>query len=348
MATELHTELHTPMPTQMPTRLRARLKIVALACAAVLPWLTGSVLAQEATPWPTKPVTLVVPFPPGGASDVIGRLLAKRLQDELGQVIVVDNRAGAATAIGASYVARAAKDGYTLLLSAATTFTTNPHLNDKLPYKLEDFAPVAAVCSLPFAFVVKKDLPVKTLKEYVAYAKANPGKINNATNGQGSMVHLLGERIASELDIKVTEIHYKGAAPAMMDMIGGVIDTNVEALTSAVPNVNAGQYRALAVLSAERQPLLPNVPTFKELGYPGVIGESWYAVFAPVGTPKPVVDKLAVALKKITSSDAFGEAMRKIGNEARPSASPAELLATTQQQSKVWGTLIRKLDIKPE
>lgn len=328
--------------------MKFRSSLLVLACAAVLPFAATNTLAQDATEWPNRPVTLVVPYPPGGTSDVVGRNLAKRLQEELGSVFVVDNRSGAATAIGATYVAKAPKDGYTLLLSAGTTFTTNPHLNDKLPYKLEDFSPVAAVCTVPFAFVVKKDLPAKTLQEYVAYAKANPGKINNGTNGQGSMVHLLGEMIATGLDIKVTEVHYKGASPATMDMIGGVIDTNVEALTSAVPNVNAGQYRALAVLSAERQPLMPNVPTFKELGYPGIVGETWYAVFAPADTPKPIIDKLGAALKKITTSESFAEAMRKIGNEAKSSANPAELLAVTQQQSKMWGALIKKLNIKAE
>jgi len=142
-------------------------------------------------------------------------------------------------------------------------------------------------------------------------------------------------------------VHYKGAAPATMDMIGGVIDSNVEALTSAVPNVNTGQYRALAVLSAERQPLLPDVPTFKELGYPSIVGETWYAVFAPAGTPKPVVDKLNAALRKITSSATFGEAMRKLGNEARTST-PTELRTVTLQQSKSWGDLIKRLNIKAE
>ena len=289
--------------------MRNRLKLMAAACAL----LALGAQAQTADPaaWPTKPVTLVVPYPPGGTSDVVGRQLAQRLREELGTVFVIDNRAGAATAIGASFVARAPKDGYTLLLSAGTTFTTNPHLNDKLSYKLEDFAPIAALCTVPFAFVVKKDFPAKTLREYVSYAKANPGKINNATNGQGSMVHLLGELIANGLDIKFTEVHYKGAAPATMDMIAGVIDSNVEALTSAVPNVNAGQYRALAVLSAERQALMPTVPTFRELGYPSVLGETWYGVFAPVGTPKPIVDKLAAAIHRITTSASFGEAMRK-------------------------------------
>ncbi|MDH4391340.1 MAG: tripartite tricarboxylate transporter substrate binding protein [Aquabacterium sp.] len=316
-----------------------------LALAGLIALAPGWALAQD--PWPARPVTLVVPYPPGGTSDVIGRLLAQRLKDELGQTFVVENKAGAATAIGASFVARAPKDGYTVLLSAGTTFTVNPNFNDKLAYKLDDFEPVAPVATVPFAFVVKKDFPAKTIKEFAAYAKANPGKVNNATNGQGSMVHLLGELIATGLEVKLTQVHYKGAAPATMDMLAGVIDSNVEALTSAVPNVNAGQYRALAVLSTERLPLLPDVPTFRELGYPSVMGETWFAVFAPAGTPRPVIDKLNAALRKITTSSSFGEAMRKIGNEAK-SGSPADLRATTLEQAQLWGDLIRRLNIKAD
>jgi tripartite-type tricarboxylate transporter receptor subunit TctC len=318
---------------------------LALALAGALTLLPGLARAQD--PWPSKPLTLVVPYPPGGTSDVIGRQLAQRLKDELGQTVVVENKAGAATAIGATFVARAPKDGHTILLSAGTTFTVNPNFNDKLAYKLDDFEPVAPVATVPFAFVVKKDFPARSVKEFAAYAKANPAKVNNATNGQGSMVHLLGELIATGLDVKLTQVHYKGAAPATMDMLAGVIDSNVEALTSAVPNINAGHYRALAVLSHDRLPLLPDVPTFRELGYPTVVGETWFAVFAPAGTPKPVVDKLNAALRKITSSASFGENMRKIGNEAK-SGSPAELRATTVEQAQLWGDLIKRLNIKAE
>jgi len=329
----------------MSTRIQRR-ALAALALAAALP---AAALAQagDTAAWPTRPLTLVIPYPPGGTSDVVGRQLAQRLREELGQSVIAENKAGAATAIGATAVARAPKDGYTLLLSAGTTFTVLPHLNDKLQYKLADFEPVAVVCSVPFAFVVKKNFPARNMQEFIAHAKAHPGAINNATNGQGSMVHLLGEMVATGLDIKLTQVHYKGAAPATMDMIAGVVDSNVEALTSAVPNVNAGQYRALAVLSAERQPLMPNVPTFKELGYPSVMGETWYAVFAPAGTPRPVVDKLNAALRKITTSASFKEAMQKIGNEAK-SGTPAELTELTVQQNRQWGDLIRRLNIKVE
>lgn len=323
----------------------AKLAIAAgLALSAMLPLTAG---AQDAASWPNKPVTLVIPYPPGGTSDVVGRILAQRLRDELGQSFIAENKAGAATAIGATAVARAPKDGYTLLLSAGTTFTVIPHMNDKLQYKLEDFEPVAAVATVPFAFVVKKDFPAATMRDFAAYAKANPGKINNATNGQGSMVHLLGELVAQGLGVKMTHVHYKGAAPATMDMLAGVVDSNVEALTSALPNVEAGKYRALAVLSEERQPLMPNVPTFKELGYPSVVGETWYAVFAPAGTPKPIVEKLNATLRKITTSPSFMESMRKLGNEAKTST-PAELRDLTVQQSKGWGEMIRRLNIKSE
>ena len=328
--------------------MQIRLKALALAAALALPLVhTGAAAQSAASAWPSRPVTLVIPFPPGGASDIVGRQLARRLTEVMGSTFVVDNKAGAATTIGATYVARAPKDGYTLLLSAGSTFTVTPHLMDKLQYKLEDFAPVAAVATVPFAFVVKKDFPAKSVAEYVAYAKANPGKVNNATNGQGSMVHLLGELIATGLDVKITQVHYKGAAPATMDMIGGVVDSNVEALSSALPNVSAGRYRVIAVLSADRQPLMPDVPTFRELGYPSIVGETWYGVFAPLGTPKPIVDKLNAALRTVTTSPGFAEAMRKLGNEPK-SSTPAELFQVTQEQSAKWGDLIKRLNIKPE
>ncbi|HYG41791.1 MAG TPA: tripartite tricarboxylate transporter substrate binding protein [Bordetella sp.] len=301
---------------------------------------------NAAANYPDKPVTLVIPFPPGGTSDVVGRQLAQQLGEVLGGSFVVNNRAGAATLIGATYVARAPKDGYTLLLSSGSTFTTTPHLMTQMPYTLDDFAPVATVATVPFAFVVKKDFPARNLTEYTAYAKAHPGKINNATNGPGSMVHLLGEVVASGLQVQLTQVHYKGAAPAAMDMIGGVVDSNVEALTNAVPNIEAGQYRALAVLSAERQPLLPDVPTFRELGYPSVVGETWYGVFAPAGTPAPIVDKLNAALRKVTTSQQFTQSMTKIGNQPRPST-PAELKEVTLRESERWGDLIKQLGIKP-
>ena len=329
--------------------MRIRIEALALACTLALPLVHTAARAQAdpAANWPARAVTLVVPFPPGGASDVVGRQLAVQLGELMGGNFIIENKAGAATAIGAVHVARAPKDGYTLLLSSGSTFTTTPHLIEKIGYRLEDFAPVAAVATVPFAFVVKKDFPARNLDEFIAYGRAVPGRINNATNGQGSMVHLLGELVANGLQVKMTQVHYKGAAPATMDMIGGVVDSNVEALSSALPNLAAGKYRALAVLSAERQALLPDVPTFRESGYPDVVGETWYAVFAPAGTPRPVIDKLNAALNKVTGSPRFGEAMRKIGNEPR-SGTPEALLQVTQKESASWRELIRRLGITAE
>src|SRR6218665_3757861 len=195
--------------------------------------------------------------------------------------------------------------------------------------------------------VVRKDFPARNLREFAAYAQVNPGKVNNATNGQGGLGHLLGELVATGLGVQLTQVHYKGAVPAAMDLIGGIVDSNVQALTNAVPNVNAGQYRALAVLSAERQPLLPQVPTFKELGYPQIVGDAWYAVFAPAGTPKPVLDKLGAAIRKITGSARFGAAMRKVGNQAQ-TGTPEQLRELTLQQSRRWGDLIRQHGIEAE
>lgn len=318
-----------------------------LACALSLHLTTANAQSNNTTNWPSKPVSLVVPYPPGGTTDIVGRQLANLLQKDLKQTVIVENKAGAATAIGTSYVARSRPDGYTFLLSAGTTFTTNPHMNKEVPYSLDDFAPVAPVVSVPFAFVVRKDFPAKDLKEFVEYTRANPNKVNNATNGQGSMVHLLGELMASGLNIKLTQIHYKGAAPAAVDLMGGVVDSNIEALTNAVPNVNAGKYRALAVLSTERLALMPDIPTFKELGYPEISGETWFAIFAPADTPRNIIEKMNASLKNITSSQEFKESMRKLGNEARYST-PEELKKITQQQSHDWGTLIKRLGLGPK
>jgi tripartite-type tricarboxylate transporter receptor subunit TctC len=294
-----------------------------------------------------RPLTVVVPFPAGGTADIAARILGERLSTVLGRSVVVENKGGAATAIGAQAVAAAEKDGNTLLFAAATTFTTNPHLMPGLKYRLEDFAPVAMVTKVPFAFVVKKDFPAKSVAEYRAYALANPGKVNNGTNGAGSTVHLLGELVARDLGVKLQQVHYRGAAPAMNDMLAGVIDSNVEALANSAPNHKAGLYRALAVLSDQRLPQLPEVPTFGELGYPGIVGGSWFALFAPAGTPPAVVAKLSGAVSDIVRSPDFAKRMADIGNEA-VAMSPAELDAFVRKDSDRLGALIREVGIKLE
>jgi len=311
---------------------------------AALPFVTG--VPAQAQHYPDRAINLVVPFPPGGTTDIVARILAEQLGTYFGKQILIENRGGASTSLGAQMVAGADKDGYTLLFGAATTFTTNPHLLP-IKYKLEDFAPVGMVAKIPFAFVVKKDFPATDIASFRAYALANPGKVNNATNGPGSTVHLLGEVVARGLGVKLQHVHYRGAAPAMNDMLGGVVDSNVEALTNSAPNHKAGLYRALAVLSEQRLPQLPDVPTFKELGFPSILGETWFAVYAPAGTPQPIVDKLSVAVMRIVKSPDFERRMQAIGNQ--PFAmGPAELATYVPSERERLGKLIREANIKVE
>lgn len=319
---------------------RRRFGVFAAVACASMAMAPG--WAQDA--YPTRPVTLVVPYPAGGTTDVVARLLAEDLGKRLGQSVIVENKGGASTAVGASSVARASKDGYTLLMAAATTFSTNPHLYKDLNYKLDDFTPVGMVVRVPFAFVVKKDLPVETLAEFVDYARNQPRGVDQATNGNGSLVHLAGYLIGKELDVPMTFIHYRGAAPAMTDMMGGVVDSNVEALTNAVPNVRDQRYKALAVLMEERAPALPDVPTFKELGYPELVAESYFAIFAPEGTPAPVVDKLSAALSASVGSEAFQAAATQVHNIA-VSSTPQELGAYARQENEKWGAIIKEGNI---
>lgn len=312
--------------------------VLALPLMAAIP-----ALAQQ---YPERNIQLIVPFPPGGTTDIVARILAEKLGAELGKPVLIENRGGASTSLGTQVVASSEKDGYTLLFTGATTFTTNPHLLP-IKYKLEDFAPIAPIAKVPFAFVVKKDFPATDIASFRAYALANPGKVNNATNGPGSTVHLLGEVTARGLGVKFQHVHYRGAAPAMNDVLAGVVDSNVEALTNSAPNHKAGLYRALAVLSDKRLAQLPDVPTFKELGYPSITGETWFAVFAPAGTPQPVVDKLSASVSRIVKTPDFAQRMEAIGNEAW-TMPPAELVPYIRSESERLGKLIREANIKIE
>jgi tripartite-type tricarboxylate transporter receptor subunit TctC len=314
------------------------------AVAAVLAASLFAVAPGQAQQYPDRNITMVVPFPPGGTTDIVARILTEQLSTELGKQVVIENRGGASTSIGAQVVAGADKDGYTLLFASATTFTTNPHLLASIKYKLEDFAPVAMVVKVPFAFVVKKDFPAADVAAFRAYALANPSKVNNATNGPGSTVHLMGEIVARGLGVKLQHVHYRGAAPAMNDMLAGIVDSNVEALTNTVPNHRAGMYRALAVLSEERLPQLPDVPTFKELGFPSIVGATWFAVFAPVGTPQPALDRLSAAITRIVRTPEFAKKMEPIGNQPWP-MTPAELETHVKSERDRLGKLIREANI---
>ncbi|MBM6594684.1 Bug family tripartite tricarboxylate transporter substrate binding protein [Microvirga pudoricolor] len=301
--------------------------------------------AAFAQAYPQRPVTVVVPYAPGGAGDVVARLLGVQLEKELGQAFVIENRAGASTMLGADFVRRADKDGYTLLFTAATTFVTNPHLFAKITYRYEDFAPISLVGRVPFVFAVKKTFPAKTIGDFVTHVGQKPGEVFYGTLGRGSITHIVGELMNAELKIKMADVPYKGAAPAMNDILSGNLDTYVESVANATPLHNNGDLKVIGIMSQERSKLLPDVPTFAEAGYPGVLADSWLALFAPQGTPQPIIDRLNAAVHKAAQSPQFIEAMAKIGNTVQPTT-PAELSALVKAESDKWGAVINTLGIK--
>ncbi len=252
-------------------------------------------LAQDA--FPAKPIQLVLPFPPGGATDVVGRIVAQKLGERLGKTIVVDNRPGAGTVVGASYVAKSAPDGYTLLATSGTTFTVNPAVYPKLPYDPQkNFEPIGLIGSTGLILLANRDVPVKNLKEFVAAAKAEPGKYSYGSFGAGTTAHFAGEALLNLTGVKMLHVPYKGSAPAMTDLIGGQIPFSIDTVAAALPQVRSGKVKAIAVTTAKRSALLPNVPTVAESGYPGMDTSTWIALVAPRGLPPEVHAKLEKAL----------------------------------------------------
>ncbi len=259
---------------------------------------TFAIRAMAAEPaFPTRPITLVVPFPPGGATDVQARLMAVKFGKELGQTIVIENRAGAGTLVGASYVSKAAADGYTLLLSSGTTFTVNPAIRTNLPYDpINGFEPIGISGRTGLVLLANKDVPVQTVKQFVDYVRAAPGKYSYGSFGSGSTAHFAGEIILHAAGLKMVHIPYKGSAPAMTDLIGGQIPFSVDTVTAALPQLKNGKVRIIAVTTAKRTPFLPDVPTLAESGYTGIDMDTWLMMAAPKGLPAGVRDRLEKAL----------------------------------------------------
>ena len=268
------------------------------ALAATLP---QQVLAQS---YPNKPIKFVVGFAPGGATDVIGRLMAKKIGDALGQPIIIENRAGGSSNIGAEVVARAVPDGYTFYVCAITS-AINVSLFPKLAFDFaRDFEPVALFANVPNILVVHPSVPAKTVKELIDYARAQPGKLSYASSGAGTSIHLSGELFKMLAKVDMVHIPYKGSAPAITDMIGGQVQVMFDNMPSALPHVKAGKLRALAVTSAQRSPSAPEVPTMGEAGVAGFDVQSWFGLVAPKGTPKDIIARLnAESVKALATAD---------------------------------------------
>lgn len=318
----------------------------SIAQAALILCFSGLVHAA----YPDKPIKLIVPYPPGGATDVIGRILAKNLGESLGQQVLVENRSGAGGNIGAEVVAKATPDGYTLLMGAVTSHSTMATLEKgKLRYDiLKDFAPVMIVGSVPLVVVVNPNVPVRTLKGLVDYAKANPDKLNYASSGAGAPQRMGAEIFQKEAGIKITHVPYKGSGPAMTDLVAGQVNMMVETVPAALPFITAGQLRPLAVTTAKRISMLPDVPTTAESGMPTLEVSSTFGVLAPTGTPMPIIDQLNSAIAKLLLNPEVKEAFLKQGVYAATPTKPkqsAELLASEVRR---WEKVIKEADIKAE
>ena len=290
--------------------------------------------------WPSRPIRMVVPLSPGGFADVPGRILAARLSSSLGYNVFVENRPGAGGTIGADFVAKSAPDGYTLL------FTGTPHvisawIYKKLPYDpLKDFEPVALVASGPYVLVVNPQLPVHSIGELIAAAKAQPGKIDYASSGNGSAQHLVSALFASMAGIELNHVPYKGSGPAMQDLLGGQVKVSFAGIPNVLPHVKAGRLRALAVSTPQRSPDLPDVPTAAEAGVPGYQATLWLNLAAPAGTPGEIVQRIYAETAKALQDAELQQSFRAAGVEASP-MSPQELAGFMRAEYEKWGKVVR-------
>jgi tripartite-type tricarboxylate transporter receptor subunit TctC len=314
---------------------------------SALAWMLSAAFAMAQT-YPAKPIRLVVPFPPGGSADIIGRTLAQRLAEQMGQPVVVENRAGASAIIGSDYVAKSPPDGYTLLLGNVGSMTIHPFLYPNLPYDpVKDFAPVSLVGAVTSVVVVTASLPVNNVAELVAWAKANPGKLNFTSSGAGSSTHLTGELLRLRSGIKMEHIGYKGSAPALLDLIAGNVQLMFENLPSVLPHIKAGRARALATTAAKRSSALPDVPTMMEAGYAGFDMVSWQGVMAPAGTPPEIVARLNAEIVKALQTREVREGYAKLGVDVLGNT-PEQFAAYIRQEQAKWSNVVKDAGIRLE
>jgi tripartite-type tricarboxylate transporter receptor subunit TctC len=322
----------------LASQTRRGLLVAALALAASAP-----ALAQPA--WPTRPVTIIVPFAAGGSTDVVARMVGEKLSAIWGQNVVVDNRAGAGGNIGAAAAAKAT-DGHTLLMASGSIFTVNPHLYASLPFDpKKDFVAITNVATGPMVVAVPPNSDVRDLRGLIAKAKANPGKVNFGSAGQGSQVHMAAERLAFTTGIDITHIPYKGESAALNDVMAGQIDLIVGNIGAATPLVTGGKLRALAVTSAERAKMLPDVPTVAESGFPGFENTGWFGFMAAAGMPQAVVDRIHRDTAAVLAQPDVVARLQAIGMAPVGNA-PAALARAIDAESQVWADVVRSRRLK--
>lgn len=318
-----------------------------LAFAAALAGSAALPLYAQSPVWPTKPVKLVVGYAAGGATDVLARLVAQKMGDQLGQPVIVDNRAGANSNVGAESVVRAPADGYTLYVYTIAN-TINASLYTKLSYDpAKDFEPIGMIAKIPNILVVNPKLPVKTVADYVRYAKESKDGITFASSGSGSSIHLSGEMFKMQSKLNMLHVPYRGSAPAVTDLMGGQVESMFDNTPSALPHVQAGKLRALAITSAQRSPLLPDVPTLAESGFPGFDVQSWFAMAAPVGTPRPVIDQLNTALNKVLAAPDVRQRLQELAATPDP-GTPEQMRQFAAAEIKRWREVVKESGAKAE
>lgn len=305
--------------------------------------LTG--IAQEG--YPNRPITLIVPSAPGGTTDFTARLIADPLSKVLGQPVVVENKGGASGNIGGQAVALAKPDGYTFLVSYSGYQVGNPHLFKKAPDPIKDFAPVAFLTKAPQVIVVTPSLPVSDLKEFAAYAKANPGKLNYASSGNGSIQHIAGELLKQITGVRMAHIPYKGAGPAVQDLMAGQVDLFITTPASVIGQIKGDKLKALAVTSQTRLSALPNVPTASEQGIKNFNLDSWFALYAPAGTPPSVINKINSEINKILARPEIQKKAEDSGTFVEQ-MTPAQLATFTKKEYDFWGKVIKDASITAE
>lgn len=325
--------------------MNARAKSALIYCLGIILPLAGAP-DPCAAEFPTRPIKLVVPYAPGGPTDVLGRLVADFLGRDLKQTTIVENKPGAQGAIGAEAVARAEPDGYTLFVSAASIIVLNPMLYKKLSYDpAKDFRMLALVTDLPVVMEVHPSVPAKTVAEFVAYAKQNPGKLNFGSAGTGGTIHLAGEMFKQIAGVDMVHVPYKGAGPALTDLLSGNIQVMFDTLSTALPPVKSGLLRPLGVSSEQRSPDLPDVPTIAESGYPDYRVSVWYGIAAPAKLPDDVAQKLTASLDRALNDDAFRASLEKIGFPVFRPRSAAAIAEFIDADRARWAAVIKAQNI---
>ena len=316
--------------------------LLSFGLAAAL--LAGTALGQ---PYPSRPVKLVVTYPPGGSSDIMARILGQKLSELWGQAVVVENKAGAAGAIGMEYAAHQPPDGYSFVIANLGPAVINPLLT-KVPFDVErDFVPVSLIATGPNILVVNPSSPAKTLGELIAYAKANPGKLNFGSGGPGSIAHMSGEMLKSLAHVDIVHIPYKGGILSVNDLLAGHVDMVFSDALPVMQHIRAGKLRALASTGPARSPLAPDIPTCVESGVPGLVAVNWWGVLLPAGTPKPIADKFHDDLVKVMQQAEVREKFASLGVDA-VSGTPAELAAYMKSETAKYAKLIKEANIRAE